>query len=275
MSGLEIRNVWKSYADQVVLERIALRVAPGEFCTIVGASGCGKSTFLRMLLGAETPSRGAILLDGEPLPIEPDPHRGIVFQRYSVFPHLSAIENVLLGLELQAAPLLGRFFGARRRDAAARARRMLEAVGLAGDAGKYPAELSGGMQQRLAIAQSLIVEPRVLLLDEPFAALDPGIRADMQGLVRSLWNERRITVFMVTHDIEEAFRLGTRVLVFDKPRLDPHAPGAYGAQITYDIALDRADRQARAAIEARLNAARPAPTDPPMPAHRQQTETSS
>ena len=112
---------------------------------------------------------------------------------------------------------------------------MLESVGLDQAADKYPHELSGGMQQRLALAQALIKKPRILLLDEPFGALDPGIRADMHKLVLSLWKEQKLTVFMITHDINEGFYLGTRLWVFDKPRLDPQAPGAYGARVTYDL----------------------------------------
>jgi NitT/TauT family transport system ATP-binding protein len=235
VNRIELKNVWKGYGEQVVLERLDLRVEPGEFCTIVGASGCGKTTFLRLLLGDESPTRGRILLDGEPLPAEPGPDRGIVFQRYSVFPHLTVLKNVLLGLELRAAPLSGRLFGGPRRAALQRAREMLEAVGLDGSVDKYPEELSGGMQQRLALAQSLVMHPRILLLDEPFGALDPGIRSDMHQLVLSLWRRHRLTVFMITHDLKEGFYLGTRLLVFDKLRHDPQAPHLYGAGITYDL----------------------------------------
>lgn len=237
MSFLSLRNVWQSYGDQVVLERINLDIAQGEFCTLVGASGCGKSTFLRLLLGMETPTRGEIRLDGQPLPAEPDAERGVVFQRYSVFPHLTALDNVVLGLEFAAAPLLGRLFGQRRKAAREQARALLSAVGLEHAADKYPAQLSGGMQQRLAIAQALSKRPRLLLLDEPFGALDPGIRADMHSLLRDLWRQQSLTVFMVTHDLREGFALGTRLLVFDKLRRDPHAPHAYGASITYDLPL--------------------------------------
>ncbi|GAB6040692.1 ABC transporter ATP-binding protein [Endothiovibrio diazotrophicus] len=242
MSTVELKNVWKAFGEQVVLERINLKVASGEFCTVVGASGCGKTTFLRLLLGEESITRGEILLDGTPLPREPGPDRGIVFQRYSVFPHLTVRRNVLLGLELKGAPLVARLFGAARRRALEQVDEMLEAVGLTQAANRYPHELSGGMQQRLALAQSLITEPRVLLLDEPFGALDPGIRADMHQLVLSLWEQRRPTVFMITHDLAEGFYLGTRLLVFDKLRLDPQAPNAYGAGITYDLPVGLADR---------------------------------
>ncbi|SAK91788.1 ABC transporter [Caballeronia pedi] len=236
---IEIRNLWKQYDDQVVLERLNLRIAQGEFCSMVGASGCGKSTFLRMLLGQERPTRGEILLDGEPLPGEPDAHRGVVFQRYSVFPHLTVLRNVMLGLELPHARFTGRLFGARRRLARDEAVAMLARVGLADSLDKYPHQLSGGMQQRLALAQALVMKPRVLLLDEPFGALDPGIRRDMHELLTGLWREAKLTVFMVTHDLKEGFTLGSRVLVFDKVRIDPQAPQAYGARITYDIPLER------------------------------------
>ncbi len=246
---IAIRNLWKEYGDQVVLERINLEVAAGEFCTIVGASGCGKTTFLRLLLGEEAPSRGQMLLDGQPLPAEPGPDRGIVFQRYSVFPHLTVLRNVLLGLELKAAPLTGRLFGATRREALERSRQMLDAVGLGRALDKYPSELSGGMQQRLALAQSLVMHPEILLLDEPFGALDPGIRADMHELVGRLWRENDLTVFMITHDLREGFHLGTRLLVFDKLRHDPDAPHAYGAGITFDLPVERADQRIIREIE--------------------------
>lgn len=243
---IEAKNVWKRYGDNVVLERLSLRIEAGEFCSIVGASGCGKTTFLRMLLGEETPDQGQLLMNGTPLPAEPDATRGVVFQRYSVFPHLTVLGNVLLGLELKA-PVLGRLFGARRRAARAAALEMLARVGLEDAARRYPAELSGGMQQRLALAQSLIAQPRLLLLDEPFGALDPGIRHDMHELVTSLWREQGLTVVMITHDIKEGFALGTRLFVFDKVRVDPQAPHAYGSRVTYDLPLNHAAPAAQAA----------------------------
>ena len=235
---IEVRQVGLDYGPVRVLERVNLDVAAGSFCTIVGASGCGKSSFLRMLLSQERPSRGSILMDGKELPEEPTPDRGIVFQRYSVFPHLTVEENLILGTEFDTAPFLGRLFGAARRRAREAAGETLEKIGLAAARDRYPAQLSGGMQQRLAIAQALIREPEVLLLDEPFGALDPGIRTDMHTLLLDLWEERAMTVFMVTHDIREAFKLGTRLLVFDKVRHDPENPEAYGATITYDLPVD-------------------------------------
>lgn len=240
MSFISINNIWQEYGDHVVLERINLQVKAGEFCSMVGASGCGKSTFLRLLLGQEKTTRGEITLDGKALATEPDRSRGVVFQRYSVFPHLNVLDNVAIGLELPASPLSGRLFGARKRAARQQARQMLDKVGLGNALDKYPAQLSGGMQQRLAIAQAFIMQPRVLLLDEPFGALDPGIRKDMHALLLQLWSETRMTVFMVTHDLTEGFNLGTRLLVFDKVRHDPQAPHAWGARITYDIPLNEA-----------------------------------
>ena len=243
---IEATNVWKRYGDNVVLERLTLKITEGEFCSIVGASGCGKTTFLRMLLGEETPDQGQLLLDGKPLRNEPDATRGIVFQRYSVFPHLTVLGNVMLGLDLRNR-WCGRLFGAQRRKAREASLDMLGRVGLENAAQRYPAELSGGMQQRLALAQSLIAKPRLLLLDEPFGALDPGIRHDMHELVTTLWREQGLTVVMITHDIKEGFALGTRLFVFDKVRADPHAPNAYGSRVTYDLPLTKPAAVAAAA----------------------------
>jgi len=234
---LSVQGVAKYYDGLPVLERVNLDVEKGAFCTIVGASGCGKSTFLRMLLSQERPTRGEIFLDGIALPEEPTPDRGIVFQKYSVFPHLSVAENLILARELEEAPLTGKLFGSSRRSAFSDIGDLLEQIGLVGAANKYPAQLSGGMQQRLAIAQSLVKRPSILLLDEPFGALDPGIRLDMHELLLGLWRDLDMTIFMVTHDINEAFKLGTRLLVFDKIRHDPQAPEAFGATITYDLPL--------------------------------------
>ena len=133
--------------------------------------------------------------------------------------------------------IFGRLFGAARRRALEKARELLEAVGLQAAADKYPAQLSGGMQQRLSIAQSVIREPKILLMDEPFGALDPGITADMHALILKLWNTHKMTIFMVTHDLKESFALGTRLLVFDKVRIDPQSPEVYGATITFNIPL--------------------------------------
>ena len=242
MAAIEIKNLWKEYGQDVVLDRLNAKVEEGEFVTVVGASGCGKTTFLKMMLGTESPTRGQLLLDGKPIPDEPDETRGIVFQRYSVLPHLTAVENVMLAGELESSRWLGRVFGGKRRALREQAEEMLASVGLDQALGKYPHELSGGMQQRLALAQALIKKPRILLLDEPFGALDPGIRRDMHELVLDLWRKQDLTVFMITHDLAEGFFLGTRMWVFDKERLDPQTPGSYGARITYDLPVGNSDK---------------------------------
>jgi NitT/TauT family transport system ATP-binding protein len=239
MSALSVRDVWVEYGDQIVLERINLEIAAGAFVSVVGPSGAGKSTFLRLILGQERPTRGSILIGGAPMPGEPGPDRGVVFQRYSVFPHLTVLGNVLIAYEFEGSALLTRLRGAPRRDAIAKSERLLEEVGLIAHRDKYPSALSGGMQQRLAIAQALARRPRVLLLDEPFGALDPGTRAQMHALIRPLWREHKMTIVMVTHDLKEAFGLATRLVALDKPRHDPQAPGRYGAVITYDLDLTR------------------------------------
>ncbi|TIX49825.1 ABC transporter ATP-binding protein [Alteraurantiacibacter aquimixticola] len=236
---LSLRDVWVEYGDKVVLERINLDIAEGAFVSVIGPSGAGKSSLLRLVLGQDAPTRGSITLDGVPLKPECDSNRGVVFQRYSVFPHLTVLDNTVFGLECERSRFIGRLFGASRRAAIAEAEEMLQAVGLGDSLHLYPAQMSGGMQQRLAIAQALIKRPRILLLDEPFGALDPGIRNDMHKLITRLWSDYSLTVMMVTHDIGEAFALGNRVLTLDKWRHDPHAPQRYGATVVYDLPLTR------------------------------------
>lgn len=258
---LRANNLWKSYDDTVVLERINISVDEGEFITLVGASGCGKSTFLKLLLGTETISRGELLLDGSPVVDEPGPDRGIVFQQYSVFPHMTVLNNVVATRGFQRPGITGYLYGRRRREAREEANEMLQRVGLGHALDKYPQELSGGMRQRLAIAQALLAKPRILLLDEPFGALDPGIRKDMHALVLELWREYNLTVFMVTHDLPEGFYLGTRLWVFDKVRHDPDAPNAYGATITYDLPVG-----GRAEIDSAIKELTPVDADPSLEA---------
>jgi len=239
VSFVEVTELSVRYDDTPVLDRVNLDVEEGAFVTIVGASGCGKSTFLRLLLSEEEPSDGVIRLAGKHLPSTPTPDRGIVFQRYSVFPHLTVADNLILPLEIERARLFGRLYGARRRALRDEVAGMIERIGLTAARNRYPAQLSGGMQQRLAIAQALLKKPRLLLLDEPFGALDPGIRRDMHELILDLWRESGMTIFMVTHDIGEAFKLGTRLIVFDKRKHDAPDPSAVGATITYDLPLHR------------------------------------
>lgn len=240
---LSLQDVWVEYGENIVIEAMNLDIEAQSFVSIVGPSGAGKSSFLRLILGQEAPTRGQILLDGEALAPECGPDRGVVFQRYSVFPHLSALRNTMFGMECAQAPLTARLFGAAKRKARDEAAEMLAAVGLGHSLDLYPAQMSGGMQQRLAIAQALVKRPRILLLDEPFGALDPGIRADMHELITRLWRDYQLTIVMVTHDIREAFSLGTRVIALDKRRHDPHAPHRYGATAVYDLPLDKRSKQ--------------------------------
>jgi len=237
VSFIRIENVWKEMGDQIVLENLNFEIAQRSFVMLVGPSGCGKTTFLRMLLGETSPTRGRILLEGEPLSAEPDAARGVVFQRYSVFPHLTALGNVMLGPELAQSRVWGKLFGAPRRALREQALALLDQVGLAEARDKYPAQMSGGMQQRLALAQALMRKPKILLLDEPFGALDPGIRTDIQSLMLNLWHETDLSVVMVTHDLAEAFRLGTRIIAFERRRDRPDEKARYGATIAKDIEI--------------------------------------
>ncbi|MEM7720411.1 MAG: ABC transporter ATP-binding protein [Pseudomonadota bacterium] len=233
MSFVTVRDIFQTYDRRPILERVNVDVEEGEFISIVGASGCGKSTFLRLLLAQERPTRGDVRIAGAPPAKEPGLDRGVVFQKYSVFPHMTVRDNVVAGESMRLP--WGRFFGAQAATARRKADEILARIGLDHVADNYPATLSGGMQQRLAIGQALAAKPRVLLLDEPFGALDPGTRLSMHDFLQDLRAETGMTVFMVTHDLEEAFKLGDRVLVFDKPRWDPHDPSLYGATITYDF----------------------------------------
>lgn len=233
MSFVEATDIFMTYDRRPILERVNLTADEGEFVSIVGASGCGKSTFLRLLLAQEVPTRGEIRVDGADPAAEPGQARGVVFQKYSVFPHMTVRENIVAAESFRTG--WGALFGERRKAARARADEALERIGLAHMAGAYPSALSGGMQQRLAIAQALAAKPRILLLDEPFGALDPGTRLSMHDFLQDMRAEINMTVFMVTHDLEEGFKLGDRVVVFDKPRWDPIEPEAYGATITYDF----------------------------------------
>jgi NitT/TauT family transport system ATP-binding protein len=207
-------------AERTILHDINLRVRPGEFISVIGPSGCGKSTLLRLLLGSEHPSEGRVLVGGKPVK-GPDRDRGIVFQKYSLFPHLTVAENIAFGLDLEEFTMLSRysrFFHYRRRKRQYReqAQSFLERMQLADAGEKYPHELSGGMRQRVAIAQAAIMEPDVLLMDEPFGALDDTTRQEMQMFLLELWERTRMTVLFITHDLEEAIFLGTRVLVLSQ-----------------------------------------------------------
>jgi NitT/TauT family transport system ATP-binding protein len=234
---LRIEDLYKSYGQRLILDNVDLVVRKGEFCNVVGPSGCGKSTLLRQVLGEERPDAGRITIEGREVG-HPDTQRGIVFQRYSLFPHLSALDNVMTG------PLLGlpwRQRGARRQAVREEAMRYLDRMRLAEHAEKYPHELSGGMQQRVAIAQSLVMKPAILMMDEPFGALDPDTREQMQVLLLELWEAEHMTIFFVTHDLEEAVFLGTRVVVLSQYYTDDRtSPVRRGAKIVSDCQLPRA-----------------------------------
>jgi len=234
---LHLEDVYKWYGDKLVLENVDLAVAQSTFCSVVGPSGCGKSTLFRILLGQEPPSSGQVLLEGRPI-VAPGLDRGIVYQRYSLYPHLTVLENVVLAKSLRCAlPERWR----RRAEFREAALEVLKRVQLSEHADKYPHELSGGMQQRAAIAQALLARPRVLMMDEPFGALDPETREAMQIFLLELWEEQKMTVFFVTHDMEEAVYLGTRVLVLSQHYIDDRGPGAKrGSRIVADFPLPNA-----------------------------------
>jgi len=221
MPLIEIRDVSVAYGapPRTVLDRISLEIEEGEFVCVLGQTGCGKSTLLRLVLGAEQPHSGRILVDGR-VHHQPDRTRGYVPQKYSLFPDKSVLDNITFGPEVcefrLPARLTPRFFR-RRRELRRQAIDYLDRIGLQrSDAAKYPDQLSGGMQQRVAIAQALITRPRILLMDEAFSALDPGTRKGMQRLIRQLWKDTGSTILFVTHNTHEALLLGTRVVVLAK-----------------------------------------------------------
>ena len=210
---IHLEDIEKCYGEKRVLDNIDLSVSTGELCALVGPSGCGKSTLLRLILGQETPTKGLINIENKAVGF-PQPNRGIVFQRYSLFPHLSVLNNVLLGKRFRH----GRWWlpWKNRSDWLDEAMSYLEQVRLTDAIHKYPHQLSGGMQQRVAIAQALIMKPPVLLMDEPFGALDPDTREDLQLFLLDLWETEKLTIFFITHDLEEACFVGSRLLVLSQ-----------------------------------------------------------
>jgi NitT/TauT family transport system ATP-binding protein len=209
VSGLVIEDVSRSFpgvhggAPTQALQPINLKIADNDLVTILGPSGCGKSTLLRLIAGLDHASSGRIMLDGRPV-TRPGPDRGMVFQSYTLFPWLSVADNIAFGLREKGVP------AERRKEIV---REWLSRIGLIGFERHYPKQLSGGMQQRTAIARALANDPAILLLDEPFGALDNQTRALMQELLLGIWERDRKTVVFVTHDIEEAIFLGSRVVV--------------------------------------------------------------
>jgi len=243
LENVHINYPLKDGSRKKVLDGIDLTIRPGEFLSVVGRTGCGKSTLLRLILGAEMPAEGRVLVDGREI-LRPDRDRGYVPQKYSLFPDKTVIENIIFGPEVEEFNLLTRLtprFYARRKGFRAEAMRQLRRMGLHdSDAAKYPDQLSGGMQQRVAIAQALIMKPKILLMDEAFSALDPGTRAGMQKLIRQVWRETGTTVLFVTHNIAEAVDLGTRVVVLSKDHSDTESAGS---RITLDLSLPDADER--------------------------------
>lgn len=236
-ASVQIQNVDMEYGARTVLREIGLEFEGGEFVAIVGATGCGKSTLLRLILGEQRPTRGRVLVDGRER-FQPDRQCGYVPQKYSLFPDKTVLDNVTFGLEVTqrgAWPLLRFAHRSRVRAFREQAMRYLRHTGLdEQDARKYPYQLSGGMQQRVAIAQALIMKPPVLLMDEAFSALDPATRAGMQRLIKELWRESGTTIVFVTHNTREAVCLATRVIALAKA-------GAGGSSVALDITVPGLD----------------------------------
>jgi len=224
MSRLSIRQVGKTFqgvggkpSTQALLP-VSLDVADNDFITVLGPSGCGKSTLLRLVAGLETPTTGQILLDGQPID-GPGADRGVVFQSYTLFPWLNVRQNICFGLREKNMPL------PQQKEIS---EHFIAKVGLRGFEDHFPKQLSGGMQQRVAIARALANDPKILLLDEPFGALDNQTRALMQELLLGIWESARKTVLFVTHDIDESIFMASRVVVFTA------RPG----RIKTDVAVD-------------------------------------
>jgi NitT/TauT family transport system ATP-binding protein len=206
---LQVRNLVKTFESGqgtvLALDRVGFEARRREFLCVIGPSGCGKSTVARILAGLEDSTSGEVLLDGSPIH-GPGPDRGMVFQGYTLFPWLTVLRNVMFGLEVT---------GSSRDTAEREARQWIELVGLKPFTDAYPHQLSGGMKQRVAIARALANRPRILLMDEPFGALDAQTRAQMQSYLLQIWNQVDVTIVFITHDLEEAVYLADRILVLD------------------------------------------------------------
>ncbi|GAB5404184.1 MAG: ABC transporter ATP-binding protein [Aureliella sp.] len=241
---LECKGVRQWFGNNKVLGDVNLKIGRGQICALVGPSGSGKSTLLRAILGTHPPKAGEVLMDGVAYR-KPDRNRGIVYQRYSLFPFLTAEENVAFGLTLDETTIPQRLFGyfsfrKTHADYIRRAGDLLDRVGLGHAKKKYPAEMSGGMCQRVAIAQALIMRPKLLLLDEPFGALDEATRESLQLMILQLYEEnlhaRKAglpephTVLIVTHELNEALYVSDRILGLSQY----HTGGSEGATIVYD-----------------------------------------
>ena len=233
---VDFDHVWLAYNDDLLaknifaVEDINLKVKKGEFIAIVGPSGCGKSTFMKLTTGLKMPSMGKILIDGQPV-TGPLKISGMAFQAPSLLPWRTTLDNVLLPLEI-VEPFRSQFKD-RRKEFEERAKKLLESVGLGGMEKKFPWELSGGMQQRASICRALIHEPKMLLLDEPFGALDAFTREELWCTLRDLWEAQRFNVILVTHDLRESVFLADTVYCMSK------SPGRFVVQREIDIPRTR------------------------------------
>ena len=233
---VDFSDVWLAYNDELLqkgqfaVEAIDLKVSKGEFIAIVGPSGCGKSTFMKLATGLRMPSKGQIRIDGHPV-TGPLKISGMAFQAPSLLPWRTTVDNVLLPLEI-VEPYRSSF-KARRKEYEARARALLQKVGLGGYEDKFPWQLSGGMQQRASICRALIHEPKMLLLDEPFGALDAFTREELWCILRDLWTEQRFNVILVTHDLRESVFLADTVYVMTR------SPGRFEVRREIDLPRPR------------------------------------
>jgi NitT/TauT family transport system ATP-binding protein len=229
---LEIENLGREFPAEsgrmAALRNVSFRVHRREFVCVIGPSGCGKSTLARIVAGLDSPTSGRMLVDGKETS-GPCPERGMVFQGYTLFPWLTVTRNVMFGLEME---------GKDKTQAEAEARQWVNLVGLSKFADSYPAELSGGMKQRVAIARALAPNPRVLLMDEPFGALDAQTRLQMQTHLMEIWRNVEVTILFITHDLDEAILLADRILVLkagevqefiEVPVPRPRSPGQFQA----------------------------------------------
>lgn len=233
---VDFQDVWLAYNEELLaqkqyaVEAIDLQVQEGEFIAIVGPSGCGKSTFMKLATGLRMPSQGAIRIDGQPV-TGPLKISGMAFQAPSLLPWRTTVDNVLLPLEI-VEPHRSQF-KEKRQEYEQRARTLLQKVGLGGYEDKFPWQLSGGMQQRASICRALIHEPKMLLLDEPFGALDAFTREELWCILRDLWTEQRFNVILVTHDLRESVFLADTVYVMSK------SPGRFVVKRGIDLPRPR------------------------------------
>ena len=240
-NGVEVSYPQKGGDRKVIFTDVHLDISHGEFVTVIGPSGCGKSTLLRLILGSQSPYEGTVSVDdSEVWRVARD--RGIVYQKYSVFPNRTVLDNIAMGPVLERTSMFTPVFQPwllfkAWKEARQEAREYIDSVGLSqDDALKYPHELSGGMRQRVAIAQSLIMKPKILLMDEPFSALDASTRDEMQLFLLEQWEKHGMTIFFVTHEIEEAVFLGTRLIGISQFWSDENGEGEF-ARIVVDKAM--------------------------------------